>query len=109
MRNTLPPSFFPQRGAKSKVTPYSDAIEWEELPSLSDTLDRRLVNPEVGQKRQIVAPSVLGAAWDHTMPADFDNLPPPNPFRETLQGLSTREVYEPDIFRHFFGNDNLKS
>jgi hypothetical protein len=42
--------------------------------------------------------------WSHTKPADL--LPPSElqPFRETMQGgLSIREVFEPEVFRWFFG------
>jgi hypothetical protein len=108
MRSTLHPSLYPQGSVTSRVAGYSDAIEWEELPSLSDSLDRRLINPEAGQKGRPIVPSVLGAAWDHTMPAELDVLPPPSPFQETLEGLSMREVYEPELFRHFFGEGTVR-
>ncbi|GEM_PF-6644724 len=45
----------------------------------------------------------FAAAWANTLPATLDNLPAPEPFRETLRGLATREVKEPEIFRLFFG------
>jgi hypothetical protein len=102
MRSTVPPSALYSSPGMPRVAGYNEAIEWEELPSLSDTLEQRLINPESGKARPIV-PSVLGGAWDHTMPAELDVLPPPTAFRETLEGLSIREVYEPELFRHFFG------
>jgi hypothetical protein len=38
------------------------------------------------------------------MPASLmDTIAPPKPFREALDGLSMREVDEPEIFQHFFG------
>ena len=37
------------------------------------------------------------------MPAALDPAPVSQPFHEPMQGLSTREVIEPDVFRHFFG------
>ena len=108
MRSTLPPTLNPHSsGHDSRVVGYSDAIEWEELPSLSGSLDRRVINPEVGQARPIV-PSVLGAAWDHTMPAELETPAPVSVFHETLEGLSMREVYEPELFRHFFGESIIK-
>ena len=66
-------------------------IEWEELPSLS----RLLVQAEPAPR--------FAPAWANTMPANLDTLPPSAPFRETLPGLATREVGEPEIFRLFFG------
>ena len=38
------------------------------------------------------------------MPADLLAITPTQPFSETLRGLATREVMEPDVFRHFFGS-----
>lgn len=76
------------------------AIEWEELPSLADSLTRRLV--VLGERHRADAePAPTG--WEPTQTASLDALPPSEPFRETLRGLSTREVREPDVFRHFFG------
>jgi hypothetical protein len=63
-------------------------IEWEELPSLAGTLGKRFGN----------------SVWDPTMPAPLDALAPSAPLRETLSGLATREVLEPDVFEHFFGS-----
>jgi hypothetical protein len=66
----------------------ADGIEWEELPSLASKLGKRFDN----------------SVWDPTMPAPLDLAPPPSPpLRETLNGLATREVLEPDVFEHFFG------
>ena len=66
-----------------------DGIEWEELPSLAGTLGKRFRN----------------SVWDATMPAPLDVAPPSPPLRETLDGLATREVLEPDVFEHFFGSN----
>jgi len=67
----------------------ADGIEWEELPSLAGKLGKRFDN----------------SVWDPTMPAPLDLAPPPSPpLRETLSGLATREVLEPDVFEHFFGS-----
>ena len=65
-----------------------DGIVWEELPSLAGTLGKRFRN----------------SVWDATMPAPLDVAPPSPPLRETLNGLATREVLEPDVFEHFFGS-----
>ena len=71
--------------------PVAGAIEWEELPSLVGSLAKR-------------AAAAHQAPWDATRPAELDVLTPPSqPFREPVNGLSIREVLEPDVFRHFFG------
>lgn len=92
-----------------------DPIEWEELPSLAASLNQRLM--AVGSRHVHAARATgadsqagifdgwpyTGAVWTETMPASLDALAPSEPFRETLSGLATREVNEPDVFRHFFG------
>ena len=78
------PSFARAPGAFNAA----DAIEWEELPSLAGRLGKRFRN----------------SVWDATMPAPLDVAPPSPPLRETLNGLATREVLEPDVFEHFFGS-----
>ena len=84
-----------------------DAIEWEELPSLADSLAERLVHePARGRGASSFDSSQL-SAWDNTMPADLLVISPTQPFRETLSGLVTREVHEPEVFRHFFGSSAL--
>ena len=71
--------------------PAAGAIEWEELPSLVGSLAKRVA-------------ALHQAPWDATRPAELDVLTPPSqPFREPVNGLSIREVLEPDVFRHFFG------
>ena len=74
-------------------------VEWEDLPSLADTLAQRLVN-DAGLRRPVQRHA---SAWDNTLPAELDPLAPEQPFQETLSGLVQRDVYEPDVFRHFFG------
>lgn len=76
---------------KRRMAAYGGAIEWEELPSLADRLqsgDTRRHGPHGG--------------WDVTMPAALDPLTESGPFVEPLRGLVTRELHEPDVFRHFF-------
>jgi len=70
--------------------PAAGAIEWEELPSLAGSLAKRVA-------------AAHQAPWDATRPAELDVAPPSQPFREPVNGLSIREVLEPDVFRHFFG------
>ncbi len=83
----------------NRIVAYNGSIEWEELPSLADTLAQRLVNDA---KRRGNTPRYT-SAWVNTLPADLDSLLPAQPFEETLSGLVQREVHEPDVFRHFFG------
>jgi len=47
--------------------------------------------------------------WAETMPATFDSLAEPAPFHEPLEGLSIREMNEPEIFRVFFGETERPS
>jgi hypothetical protein len=96
MRQSNPQHYPP---SLNRIVAYSGSIEWEELPSLADTLAQRLVTD--AQRRR--AMPRYTAAWDNTLPAELDSLLPTQPFEETLSGLVQREVYEPDVFRHFFG------
>ena len=88
--------------ATHRAVAHSGAIEWEELPSMADSLAERrraaadASNPGFGR-------SDFGAAWSSTMPAALDQLHEPEPFREALNGMAMREVHEPEVFRHFFG------
>ena len=97
------------------------AIDWEELPSMQDVALRMVARPPLRQVDLDLSggPSPLAAnsqsagfdhssygprtGWDNTAPADLEMMVPTEPFREALQGLSMREVREPDVFRHFFG------
>ena len=103
---------------------FRDSLEWEELPSFADSLTQRLrplgmahaTTTEPPAARTAPRPSSnrplsriaqeaeeFNTAWNVTMPADLVEMPAPQPFRETLQGLAMREVNEPEVFRHFFG------
>lgn len=90
---------------RHNAPPYLDSIEWEELPSLVDSLTQR--QQPLGMNRAagkpMPAPTHFNSAWTNTMPADLVDMTPPEPFREILQGLETREVHAPEVFRHFFG------
>ena len=81
-------------------TRHEGAIEWEELPSLADSLGARLLT--LGLRRD--GSSGSGQPWDATLPAALDALPAPTPFREQLAGCAVREVADHDVFRHFFGS-----
>jgi hypothetical protein len=89
------------------VLPPDGAIEWEELPSLVETLAQRLVI--LGVSRVGIAARTASAAggsesaWDSTRPAALEPNRLPEPFHEPFNGLAVREVREPDVFRHFFG------
>lgn len=69
---------------------YGPAIEWEELPSLADRLSRG----DFQHSSRF--------AWDATMPAPLEPAREPVPFVERINGLSTRELSDVDVFRHFF-------
>lgn len=85
------------------AAPVSEAIEWEELPSFADSLTQRLIvrgsRPLAQRVEAATAP-----AWIETMAAELDLSAPSEPFRETLEGLESREVFEPEVFRLFFGS-----
>ena len=68
------------------------SIDWEFQPSLQHLVVRTESGP--GD-----APS-----WAETMPVAFDELDEPLEFREPLEGLSIRDIDEPEIFRVFFGD-----
>ena len=106
--NTRPPLSTPRLPA------HAGAIEWEELPSLADSLRERLVVLGTRHRDAVAAAkaraaafervATAGVAWDATRPAELETQTPPSqPFREALGGLAVREVLEPDVFRHFFG------
>jgi hypothetical protein len=96
MRNaTAHATAFPSHAFRPRA---EGAIEWEELPSLADSLASRLGS--LGVRRDGTG---SGQPWDATLPASLDLLPPPKPFREPLAGCAVREVEDHDVFRHFFG------
>ena len=100
--------------AAPRLPAHAGAIEWEELPSLADSLRERLVVLGTRHRDAVAAARAraatfervasAGVPWDATRPAALDGPPPPSqPFSEALGGLAVREVHEPDVFRHFFG------
>jgi hypothetical protein len=104
-RHPLTPRTAPRASAAS--------VEWEELPSLPSVLLRR----QVPQASYAIATELVQQAqarlrhepsgnpvWTETMPAIFDPLLPSAPLADThINGLASREIMEPDVFRHFFG------
>ena len=68
-----------------------EAIEWEELPSLAETLRRGEYSSTRG-------------AWPSTERLDLMAEPPPTPapFIESIDGLHVREIANDEVFRHFF-------
>ena len=69
------------------------ALEWEELPSLAQSVNRR----ELG---------FSGSVWTATQRMElfsFDDVPPPAPFVEPIHGLHVRELDGAEVFSHFFG------
>ena len=85
-------------GTPYRPSAYGAAIEWEELPSLA----QRLVNVETRHAAAFQNPAAIRHTWDVTLPAALDPLHESGPFQEPLRGLVTRELREPDVFRHFF-------
>ena len=94
-------------------------FEWEELPSLSNVVLRRHVPAgSYGLAAKLVAdarsrlrslPSV-SPVWMETAPAALDPLQPSEPLHDTvLDGLASREIVEPDVFKHFFGAERRHS
>lgn len=90
-------------------------FEWEDLPSLSGEV---VLRRHVPQSSHVIAQQLVEEArarlrseppaapvWVETMPSILDPLIPSDPLADTcIDGLATREVVEPDVFRHFFGN-----
>lgn len=102
----------------TNIDPTSAGLEWEELPSLVNVVLRR----HVPQGSYTLAASLVSQArsrlglrsaphaapvWEETRPAPFEPSYPSTPLCETeLGGLDTREIVEPDVFKHFFGNSS---
>ena len=92
----------PHFSQAQRSAPYGGAIEWEELPSLVDSLAARVLGAR--QRDSGAARSCnTRPVWDATCPVEFDPAPRSQPFAEPLRGMAMREVNEPDVFRHFFG------
>jgi hypothetical protein len=91
----------------------SGAIEWEELPSLADSLVERLAVLGSRHRDAVAAAQTRANAferaarsaetWERTQPSELEPAQLPEPFFEPFAGLAMREVNEPGLFRHFFG------
>jgi hypothetical protein len=81
----------------------ADAIEWEELPSLASSVAQRRQMPTDSAAARAFTPSTFGNAWCATQHSDLQDLPEPQAFKEPLRGMAVREVHEPEVFSHFFG------
>jgi hypothetical protein len=83
--------------------PHKDTIEWEEMPSLAPRMKPMDMRPAASKPMPRTEAMEFNSAWGVTMPAHLDASPEPTPFRETIRGLVTREMDEPELFKHFFG------
>jgi len=90
--------------ATNRAVANADAIEWEELPSLAQRVVHRGANDSA-----FMATSSFGTVWDNTMPSALDPAPISQPFSERIEGLATREINEPGVFVHFFGESDESS
>lgn len=107
--NAYPYTFADHDASRNPAEPF----EWEELPSLSDVVLRRHVPTGsytlaaglvADARARIRCEPSLAPVWIDTAPAGLDPLMPSEPLRETeLGGLDSREIVEPEVFRHFFG------
>ncbi|HSV70084.1 MAG TPA: hypothetical protein VLI72_08225 [Methylibium sp.] len=94
------------RAAEPRAVWHTETLEWEELPSLADSLTQRLVR--IGARHEPSADSGFYEdsvpCWAETQVSELQAEAPSEPLREVLRGLAVREVNEPDVFRHFFGS-----
>jgi hypothetical protein len=94
------------------------SVEWEELPSLPGVLLRRQVPQasyaianELVQQAQarLRSTPTVAPVWTETLPAILDPLQPSAPLADThISGLASREIVEPDVFKHFFGAGSVR-
>jgi hypothetical protein len=71
------------------------SIAWEAQPSL-----QHLVVRADDPHHDADVPT-----WAETMPVSLEAMSAPVVFREPLEGLSVRDIDEPEIFQVFFGDD----
>ncbi len=86
-----------------RAVAYGDGIEWEELPSLAQQLAAHRARL-AADASHADARTFHESAWDETRPSALDVAEATSEFCEALEGLATREVTAPDVFRHFFGD-----
>jgi hypothetical protein len=94
---------------------YTDAIEWETMPSVLDEVVQPRVPAEPASARsRVVAHDLHEAwfgettAWNITMPADLDELPPATPHRHSIDGLDVQEVRDPETFLRYFSSGQAR-
>jgi hypothetical protein len=102
----------PHAGQDASRNP-SELFEWEELPSLTKVVLRRhLPTGSCTLAAELVATArsrlhsapATAPVWLETAPAALYPLQPSAPLHDTaLDGLASREIIEPDVFKHFFG------
>jgi hypothetical protein len=71
--------------------PADMSIAWEFLPSLQHLIDTKEHTPRDHP------------IWADTMPCAFDAMETSEQFSEPMEGLSVREMNEPEIFKAYFG------
>ena len=73
------------------------SIDWEFQPSLQHLVKRADDGPQDA------------TTWAETMPATLESLSEQVTFREPLEGLSVRDIDEPEIFRVLFGQGDAQA
>lgn len=82
----------------------NDAIEWEEMPSIAPRMVQMDLRPATAKPVVMRTQATdFNTAWGVTMPAHLEPTSQPAAFHEAIRGLVTREVDEPELFKHFFG------
>lgn len=76
----------------------SGFVEWDDTPSFAESLPDRLNWPD-RHRPHAAGPRVVYA---DTMPAALIPTVASTGFTEPVEGLSVREVYDMDVFHHFF-------
>ncbi len=93
---TPPPLHPVERSAQ----PAPGFVQWDDTPSLADSLSWRLQRAGEGN-----GPVVNFA---DTVPAALLPAQPATPFREPVDGLSVREITDDDLFVHLFGKPDAE-
>lgn len=98
---------------RTATPPPEGGFEWEDLPSLHGVVLRRHVPLDsfalasefvVEARERMRSEQPVAPVWVETMPSVLDPLTPSGPLTDTqIGGLASREILEPDVFRHFFG------
>jgi hypothetical protein len=94
MSSTTPRTIPPLLVDRATPQPTAGYVQWDDTPSLADSLSWRL--QRAGEKSAAVN-------FADTVPADLLPAVGPTPFREPVDGLSVREITDDDLFVHLFG------